>query len=99
MTYSEFIFCCSLFFRKYENLTMNDIIKDNTIKNVDSVIKDMRIDMCRRCYGIGIESIFYFDFDGLNLNGFGNLSNFEKYKCKTIKEFLNVYKINLKDIV
>lgn len=99
MTYSEFVLCCSLFFRKYENLTMNDIIKDNTIKNVDSVIKDMRIYECRRCYGIGIESIFYFDFDGLNLNGFGNLSNFEKYKCKTIKEFLNIYKIPFKDIV
>lgn len=99
MTFNEFKFCCSLFFRKYENLTMDDIIKDDTIKNVESIIKDMRIGDKRSCYGIGVESIFYFECEELNLNGFGNLNNFEKYKCKNIKEFLNVYKINLEDIV
>ena len=99
MTFNEFKFCCSLFFRKYENLTMDDIIKDNSIKNVESIIKDMGIVNERSCYGIGVESIFYFEFEELNLNGFGKLSNFKKYKCKNIKEFLNVYKINLEDIV
>ena len=99
MTFNEFKFCCSLFFRKYENLTMDDIIKDNTIKNIKNIISNMKIkDQCR-CYGIGEGAVFYFSFGELNLNGFGKLSNFEKYKCKNIKEFLNVYKIDFEDIV
>lgn len=99
MTYNEFKFCCSVFFKKYENLTMDDIIKDNNIINIKSIINNMKIDDFCRCYGIGEGSIFYFCFGELNLNGFGKLSNFEKYKCGNIKEFLNVYKIDLDDIV
>ena len=59
MTYNEFIFCCSVFFKKYENITMDDIIKDNNIKNVESIIKDMRIEDKRGCYGLGVMSIFF----------------------------------------
>ena len=99
MTFNEYKLCCSLFFLKYENLTMDDIIKDKTIKNVDSVIKDMKINEHRSCFGIGERSLFYFDYGELNLNGFGRLSNFEKYKCETIEEFVTLYKISFKDIV
>lgn len=100
MTFNEFKFCCIVFFEKYKNLTMNDIIKDTNIKNVDSVIKDLSFDT-RSCYGsVKMDSMFFHSECCIRLNGYGDERYFYKnYKWYNSKEFLKTFKIPLEDIV
>ena len=98
MTYNEFKFCCRMFFVKYRKLRMCDIIKDNKILTVNSSIDDI-IFWNNNCYGASGESIFYFRHKCINLNGYGHIKNFEKYKFQNCEDFLNYFKIPFEDIV
>ena len=79
---------------------MNDIIKDNTIKNVKSVVKDISF-AGRSCYGnTKYDSIFFYSQKCIRMNGYDNGTTLLKnYNWYNTKDFLNHFKIPFEDIV
>ena len=96
MTYNGFKFCCLIFRKHFEGKKYGEVIENGFYYVNDFIINNsLKIDGSRFCFKTE-ETILYFFKNAININ---RPSYYGELFFNTIEDFLNHFKIPLKDIV
>ena len=96
MTYNEFKFCCLMFTKAFEGKKYEEVVKECYSMDKDCIISFGKLVYFNNCFGYNSRKyLFEFIIEILIVHNY----NTSSYIFNSMKDFLDHFKISLKDIV